>query len=64
MGGMYLIPASLSSKLTSTYYFTHCKASFVAKTLGDTVGREGAMESMELLPLWFRCDLESIPLTR
>jgi hypothetical protein len=57
----------MSSKLTSTYYFTHCKASFVAKALEDvviTVGREGAMEPMELLPLWFRCDLESIPLTR
>ena len=36
------------------YYFTYCEAGFVTKTLGDviiTVGREGAMELMEDVPV-------------
>ncbi|KAI1205826.1 cyclopropane-fatty-acyl-phospholipid synthase [Annulohypoxylon truncatum] len=36
------------------YYFTYCEAGFVTKTLGDviiTVGREGALELMEDIPL-------------
>ncbi|KAL2137224.1 hypothetical protein VTI74DRAFT_6435 [Chaetomium olivicolor] len=36
------------------YYFTYCEAGFSTKTLGDvviTVGREGAMELMEGIPL-------------
>lgn len=36
------------------YYFTYCEAGFRAKTLGDviiTVGREGAVEMMEEVPL-------------
>lgn len=36
------------------YYFTYCEAGFLTKTLGDviiTVGREGAMELMECIPL-------------
>lgn len=36
------------------YYFTYCEAGFVAKTLGDvilTVGREGALEMMEDVPI-------------
>ncbi|KAH8678893.1 Mycolic acid cyclopropane synthetase-domain-containing protein [Tricladium varicosporioides] len=36
------------------YYFTYCEAGFATKTLGDaiiTVGREGAMELMEGVPL-------------
>lgn len=36
------------------YYFTYCEAGFVTKTLGDviiTVGREGAIELMEGIPL-------------
>ncbi|KAG9243948.1 Mycolic acid cyclopropane synthetase-domain-containing protein [Calycina marina] len=36
------------------YYFTYCEAGFASKTLGDviiTVGREGAMELMEGIPL-------------
>ncbi|KAI0019489.1 cyclopropane-fatty-acyl-phospholipid synthase [Xylariomycetidae sp. FL0641] len=36
------------------YYFTYCEAGFVSKTLGDviiTVGREGAMELMEGIPV-------------
>ncbi|KAM3080453.1 hypothetical protein ACMFMG_005407 [Clarireedia jacksonii] len=36
------------------YYFTYCEAGFATKTLGDaiiTVGREGAMELMEDIPL-------------
>ncbi|KLU81790.1 cyclopropane-fatty-acyl-phospholipid synthase [Magnaporthiopsis poae ATCC 64411] len=36
------------------YYFTYCEAGFLTKTLGDviiTVGREGAMELMEKIPL-------------
>ncbi|KAK3687240.1 cyclopropane-fatty-acyl-phospholipid synthase [Podospora appendiculata] len=36
------------------YYFTYCEAGFVTKTLGDviiTVGREGALELMEGIPL-------------
>lgn len=36
------------------YYFTYCEAGFVNKTLGDviiTVGREGAMEFMDGIPL-------------
>ncbi|KAI0380406.1 cyclopropane-fatty-acyl-phospholipid synthase [Hypomontagnella monticulosa] len=36
------------------YYFTYCEAGFVTKTLGDviiTVGREGAMELMEDIPV-------------
>jgi len=35
-------------------YFTYCEAGFATKTLGDaiiTVGREGAMELMEGIPL-------------
>jgi cyclopropane-fatty-acyl-phospholipid synthase len=39
---------------TSKYYFTYCEAGFATKTLGDaiiTVGREGAMELMEGVPL-------------
>ncbi|KAH8895744.1 cyclopropane-fatty-acyl-phospholipid synthase [Thozetella sp. PMI_491] len=36
------------------YYFTYCEAGFVTKTLGDaiiTVGREGALELMEGIPI-------------
>ncbi|MDI1486264.1 MAG: hypothetical protein OHK93_005490 [Ramalina farinacea] len=36
------------------YYFTYCEAGFNTKTLGDvilTVGREGAMEMLEGIPL-------------
>ena len=36
------------------YYFTYCEAGFVTKVLGDviiTVGREGAVEMMEDIPL-------------
>lgn len=36
------------------YYFTYCEAGFVTKTLGDviiTVGREGALELMDGIPL-------------
>ncbi|KAH9883791.1 cyclopropane-fatty-acyl-phospholipid synthase [Xylariomycetidae sp. FL2044] len=36
------------------YYFTYCEAGFVTKTLGDviiTVGREGALELMEDVPI-------------
>ncbi|RDA92174.1 hypothetical protein CP533_5580 [Ophiocordyceps camponoti-saundersi (nom. inval.)] len=36
------------------YYFTYCEAGFLTKTLGDviiTVGREGALELMEEIPL-------------
>lgn len=36
------------------YYFTYCEAAFFTKTLGDviiTVGREGALELMEDIPL-------------
>ncbi|KAI1862098.1 uncharacterized protein JN550_010563 [Neoarthrinium moseri] len=36
------------------YYFTYCEAGFVTKTLGDviiTVGREGALELMEDVPV-------------
>jgi hypothetical protein len=39
---------------TLQYYFTYCEAGFATKTLGDaiiTVGREGAMELMEGVPL-------------
>jgi cyclopropane-fatty-acyl-phospholipid synthase len=40
--------------LTAQYYFSYCEAGFLTKTLGDviiTVGREGAMELMEGIPL-------------
>ncbi|KAI1336631.1 cyclopropane-fatty-acyl-phospholipid synthase [Xylariaceae sp. FL0016] len=36
------------------YYFTYCEAGFITKTLGDaiiTVGREGALELMEDIPI-------------
>ncbi|KAK6599918.1 cyclopropane-fatty-acyl-phospholipid synthase [Botrytis cinerea] len=36
------------------YYFTYCEAGFATKTLGDaiiTVGREGALELMDGIPL-------------
>lgn len=36
------------------YYFTYCEAGFATKTLGDviiTVGREGAVEMIEEVPL-------------
>ncbi|KAJ3544794.1 hypothetical protein NM208_g2869 [Fusarium decemcellulare] len=36
------------------YYFTYCEAGFVTKTLGDviiTVGREGALQLMDGIPL-------------
>jgi len=36
------------------YYFTYCEAGFATKSLGDviiTVGREGAMEMMEDVPV-------------
>ena len=36
------------------YYFAYCEAGFVTKTLGDviiTVGREGALELMEGIPI-------------
>jgi len=36
------------------YYYSYCEAGFATKTLGDaiiTVGREGAMELMEGIPL-------------
>jgi cyclopropane-fatty-acyl-phospholipid synthase len=38
----------------SKYYFTYCEAGFLTKTLGDviiTVGREGALELMEEIPI-------------
>ena len=38
----------------SQYYFTYCEAGFNTKTLGDviiTVGREGAIEMLEGIPL-------------
>ncbi|KAI0600039.1 cyclopropane-fatty-acyl-phospholipid synthase [Biscogniauxia sp. FL1348] len=41
-------------RFPALYYFTYCEAGFVTKTLGDviiTVGREGAMELMEDIPL-------------
>lgn len=43
-------------KLTGSikYYFAYCEAGFLTKTLGDviiTVGREGALELMEGVPL-------------
>jgi len=40
--------------ISGQYYFTYCEAGFATKTLGDaiiTVGREGAMELMEGVPL-------------
>ena len=36
------------------YYFTYCEAGFNTKTLGDviiTIGREGATEMLEDIPL-------------
>ena len=36
------------------YYFSYCEAGFATKTLGDvimTIGREGAVEMMEDVPL-------------
>jgi len=36
------------------YYFTYCEAGFNSKVLGDviiTMGREGAMELLEGIPL-------------
>ena len=36
------------------YYYTYCEAGFATKTLGDviiTVGREGAVEMLEDVPL-------------
>lgn len=36
------------------YYYTYCEAGFATKSLGDviiTVGREGAMEIIEDVPL-------------
>lgn len=36
------------------YYFTYCEAGFATKTLGDiifTVGREGAVQMMDDVPL-------------
>ena len=36
------------------YYFAYCEAGFATKTLGDvilTIGREGAVEMMEDVPL-------------
>ena len=36
------------------YYFSYCEAGFATKTLGDvifTVGREGAVQMMEDVPL-------------
>ena len=45
----------LSAALTwPQYYFTYCEAGFRSKTLGDvimTVGREGATEMLEGVPL-------------
>jgi cyclopropane-fatty-acyl-phospholipid synthase len=50
------LKAHFSRKLTLTlqYYFSYCEAGFASKTLGDaiiTVGREGALELMEGIPL-------------
>ena len=45
----------LAQRLTRLqYYFTYCEAGFRTKTLGDviiTVGREGATEMLEGIPL-------------
>ena len=45
----------LTKTLTSNqYYFCYCEAGFKTKTLGDviiTVGREGATEMLEGIPL-------------
>jgi cyclopropane-fatty-acyl-phospholipid synthase len=46
--------APLADTDMSQYYFTYCEAGFLTKTLGDviiTVGREGALELMEDIPL-------------
>ena len=43
-----------NSDIHGKYYFTYCEAGFVTKTLGDviiTVGREGALELMEGIPI-------------
>lgn len=40
--------------ISAQYYFKYCEAGFLSKTLGDviiTVGREGAMELMEGIPI-------------
>lgn len=45
---------ALPADSSRQYYFTYCEAGFVTKTLGDviiTVGREGAMELMEDIPV-------------
>lgn len=53
----HLGPHRRVSRLTMLhlqYYFAYCEAGFVSKTLGDviiTVGREGAMELMEGIPI-------------
>ena len=44
----------LKKLMESKYYFTYCEAGFCTKTLGDvilTVGREGAVEMLEEIPL-------------
>lgn len=52
---MFLCRITDSILLTEQqYYFTYCEAGFNTKTLGDvilTVGREGAMEMLEDIPL-------------
>jgi hypothetical protein len=57
MGGKQIFhDPALETLLTLNYqyYFCYCEAGFATKTLGDviiTVGREGAMELMEGIPL-------------
>lgn len=51
-----MLPRSMVSimLIEQQYYFTYCEAGFNTKTLGDvilTVGREGAMEMLEEIPL-------------
>jgi cyclopropane-fatty-acyl-phospholipid synthase len=45
---------SLLTPHHNQYYFAYCEAGFITKTLGDviiTVGRAGALELMEGIPL-------------
>lgn len=54
-GSLFLHRITKSILLTEQqYYFTYCEAGYNTKTLGDmilTVGREGAMEMLEEVPL-------------
>ena len=46
--------SQMLTRLPAQYYFTYCEAGFSTKSLGDviiTVGREGAMEMLENIPL-------------